>query len=191
MAVRVAWQPKDVVPEQHERRIVEYLQRLEMTKRSRTSATRTWQNLFEYFLAVAEAPSPDPRLERYFHQPRILLALAETLHVPYSRTLREAIDSAAPRDPRRHLRSSYRVRELSSLGTYPNLEVATRHGWYLIRHGKPYLVSRNSPREDLKWSLGSELSDWTRHETRIAAAVSCTERGGFITYWAIDRRTSY
>src|SRR5262249_45343699 len=37
-------------------------------------------------------------------------------------------------------------------------------------------------REEERWSYGSDLSDWTRHETRLAAALSCTDWGRFTIY---------
>lgn len=51
-----------------------------------------------------------------------------------------------------------------------------------IHRGRPYLLSEISPREEVKWSYGSELADWSRQEVRMATAISCAERGGFTTY---------
>lgn len=75
-----------------------------------------------------------------------------------------------------------RVRYLSPLGMYPNVELASGHASYRVRNARPFLITRNSSREERKWSFGSELSDWTRHETRLATAISCAQRGGFVLY---------
>ena len=56
--------------------------------------------------------------------------------------------------------------------------------WILtIGQRPPFLVRLpNSDREDARWSGYNELSNWTRQETRLATAISCTEWGGFTPY---------
>jgi hypothetical protein len=162
---------------QGEKQAVEYLDRLGDAFRDGPATGRRSEELFNHFLGVAEAPAPDPRLRHYFWHIGILLELAEVLHVPFSTALREAITRLGRR--RRWSTPGLRVRRLGPGGRYPNFDVAQGRAWYAVRRGTPYLLTLNSRREEARWSHGSELSDWTRHETRMATAISCTEYGGF------------
>jgi|GEM_PF-4456719 len=136
---------------------------------------REAKRLFGELLGRIETAPPN-RFSELFASPAVLRYLTENLTNGY---VRFPLDAGwAPRNAR----SFMRVRELSALGRYPNAEVACHRGAYRICHGRPYLLSEISPREEMKWSYGSELADWARQEVRMATAVSCAERGGFITY---------
>jgi hypothetical protein len=137
--------------------------------------------LFEDFLAVSDLPAPEPRIIPYFCTGEVLRRLCAGLHIPQSERLSELILRVA-RFGRGRNATFLRVRRLSGKGEYPNLELNSGRAQYVIRHGIPYLVTLNSAREESKYSHGSELSDWTRHETRLAAALSCTEFGRFTIY---------
>jgi hypothetical protein len=137
--------------------------------------------LFEHFLAVSDLPAPEPRLTQYFCNGEILRHLCQVLHIPQAEPLSELIHRVA-RFGRSRNATFLRVRRLSGKGEYPNLELSSGRAHYVIRHATPYLITINSAREESKYSDGSELSDWTRHETRLAAALSCTEFGRFTIY---------
>jgi len=141
----------------------------------------TCRALFEEFLAVSNLPPPEPRLTPYFQNGEVLRHLCQVLHIPQAKPLSELISRVA-RFGRDRNATFLRVRRLSGRGEYPNLELSSGRAHYVIRHGTPYLVTMNSAREESKYSYGSELSDWTRHETRLAAALSCTEFGRFTIY---------
>jgi hypothetical protein len=136
---------------------------------------REAERLFGELLGQIETAPPD-RFGELFASPAVLRYLTENFTNGY---LRFPLDAGwAPRDAR----SFIRVRELSALGRYPNAEVTCHRGAYRIHRGRPYLLSEISPREEVKWSYGSELADWSRQEVRMATAISCAEWGGFTTY---------
>jgi hypothetical protein len=158
-----------------------YLQKLEASLSSPPLSSHRARVLFGDFLAVAEAPPPDQRLAGYFHNEAVLVYLAEHLFVPYAWNLREVLQRIGG-STRRNRGAFYRVRNLSGFGSYPNTELVSGRAHYVVHRGQPFLVTLNSEREEAKWSFGSELADWTRHETRLATAMSCTEFGGFSPY---------
>ena len=165
----------------YEREAEAYLARLQSALAGGTASQRKRQRLFEDFLAIVGAPFPDPRVLPLFWSSATLVELAESLFVPFSERLRAAIDAAVS-DRRLPLDTFFQIRPLGPLGRYPNVELSSGRAWYAIRHGLPYLITHNSAREDVKWTVYNELSGWTRHETRLATAISCTERGGFTAY---------
>jgi hypothetical protein len=165
-----------------DRRGLDFLARLGRALANDRGSRRDYARLFEDFLAYTGLPAPDQHLMRWFASPLVLADLAEALLVPYSEETRDLINRVN-RWRRLSRRSSFfRVRELSPLGDYPNLELVTQRAWYLIRHGTPYLVTLNSRRQENRFGYESELSDWTRHETRLAAAISCGQWGRFTVY---------
>jgi len=168
--------------EQYEASAKRYLQRLEGVVHDQSPSLRVCEGLLDEFLAVSEAPAPDARMRVYFCNAHILANLAEALFVPGAISLLEAIDQVSRAYRQRHSHRYLRVRQLGALGRYPNQEFADRWGRYTIRMGTPYLITFNSALEEAHWSNGSELSDWTRHETRFAATFSCTETGDFSPY---------
>lgn len=169
--------------DQFAKRSEQYLGRLEHALGSTpASSRRVWERLLDEFLAVAEAPSPEAILRPLFCHPAVLTELAEALFVPYREDLREAIERVTAVTAGDRRASYYRARQLSPLGSYPNVDVLVGRGTYLIRHGVPYLITVNSGRQEAAWRSLSEVSDWTRHETRLAAAIATTEWGGFAPY---------
>jgi hypothetical protein len=115
-----------------EQGVYEYLERLGGALSRESVASRTCERLFDDFLAIVEAPSPEDRMRPCFANPGVLRRLARTLHIPHSGEVRDAIDRVAPFSRRERLATSYRVRELSPLGLYPNLEVASGPASYAI-----------------------------------------------------------
>ena len=97
----------------YERRAAAYLEQMARVLRQPRVSGATCAQLFEALLGLTETPPPDPSLAHGFHAPDILRDLAQVLHVPFSKVLRDAIDRAAPRDPRRRRASYMRVRSLS------------------------------------------------------------------------------
>ena len=159
-----------------------YLSRLQAALSSRSVVpTRVWERLFADLLSVTGAPPPDSRIVRCFMHPTVLRELSVSLLMSDVK-LREALDALRPVHQERGKATTYRVRELGVAGSYPNCDVAANRSWYTVHRGVPYLVTLNSAREELRWSYGSELSDWTRQETKLAAAISCVEWGGFVLY---------
>ncbi len=147
---------------------------MELARAERPSR-REGERLFGELLGRIETAPPD-RFGELFASPAVLRYLTEHLINGY---LRFPLDVGwAPKSAR----SFIRVRALSALGRYPNANVTCHRGAYRIHRGRPYLVSEISPREEVKWSYGSELADWSRQEVRMATAISCAESGGFNAY---------
>jgi hypothetical protein len=169
-----------------------YVAELErLIARGSPPSLRSLEGLFGEFLAVVGAPAPEGAVYSLFLNVDVLSELARALPAFALRddSLREHVEKIPNGITRvttwqqsRGRESYYRVRPLGVLGTYPNIEITSRYGSYLIRGGSPYLVTRNSPRQDMLWGFPGGLSDWTRQETRLATALSCTEWGGFLTY---------
>jgi len=136
---------------------------------------REGERLFGELLGRIETAPPD-RFGELFASPAVLRYLSENLINGYLRFTLDAGWAA------KGARSFVRVRVLSPLGHYPNTDVTCHRGAYRIHRGCPYLVSEISPREEAKWSFGSELADWARQEVRMASAISCVECGGFNAY---------
>jgi hypothetical protein len=151
------------------------LQRVESLVTADSPSPREGELLFDELLGVIGTAPPE-RFAALFGSPSILRYLSENLTNGY---LRMPLDAGcAPKGGR----SFIRVRELSPLGRYPNAEIVCHRSVYRIHRGRPYVVSEISPTEEAKWSYGSELADWSRQEVRMASAISCVERGGFIAY---------
>jgi hypothetical protein len=163
----------------------QYLDSLEAALSSGPLSTRRLDRLFGDFLATVDAPAPEPALYPFFLNADVLRALTRELNFPFARPLLDRILQISPSPQRR--RPSYRVRQLGLPGRYPNHDVQLRSAAYLVRNG-PVLVTQNSQEEDELWGSGSELSDWTRHETRLATCLSCTEWGGFSLYLTREAR---
>lgn len=158
-----------------------YLARLESALADRPLSPSRAQTLFDDFLALTNAPPPDPRLLRHFHNDAVLIYLAHHLFVPFAWSLRHALDRVGNLSVR-HRENFFRIRALSARGALPNSNLHSGRATYAIHEGRPYLVTVNSPREEAKWSYGSDLANWTRHETRLATAITCAEFGGFTPY---------
>jgi hypothetical protein len=75
--------------------------------------------LFDDFLALVDAPTPEPDVLPYFYSRRVVAGLAKKLDYPYSDAVQEAIASIAPYEGRPRMQTSYRVRILNPLGLYP------------------------------------------------------------------------
>ena len=161
----------------------DYLGRLDAALARDRFSGRQSKALFTEFLAAADAPAPDARYWPWFAQPDVLVQLAGAFRQGrQSERVRQAHRASLRGRPR------VSVRRLSPMGSYPNLELRSGRAAYIIRNGTPYLVSINSPREGDDWGGHSEMSDWTRHETRLATALSCTEWGRFTIYLSEMRR---
>ena len=120
-----------------ERHVLAFLGRVDQTLAKRRLTRRESARLFDEFLAVADLPTPEPRLIRWFADPAVIVSLASTLHIPYSDETRELLGRVRSYQRQDRRSSFYRVRELTALGDYPNLEFAAQRGWYVIRHGRP------------------------------------------------------
>jgi hypothetical protein len=136
---------------------------------------REGERLFGELMGRIETAPPN-RFRELFASPAVLRYLSENLIHGHMRFPLDAGWAS------KGARSFIRVRELSPLGRYPNSDLTCHRGAYRIHRARPYLVSEISPREEVKWSYGSELADWSRQEVRLATAISCIERGGFNAY---------
>jgi hypothetical protein len=151
-----------------------YLDRLGSAVGSKRTTARGLERLFEEFLGVANAPAPRPDLTPYFHDLGILCDLAQYLYQPLPDSLRETVIERAQAQYYSPL-SYFRIRRLGAQGHYPNVPLKSGPAWYAICHGDPYLIAWNSARNERFWGPWLSLTNWTRHETRLASATTCAE----------------
>jgi len=133
--------------------------------------------LFVMCDALQVAPPGGQFVDDFAH-PEMLRFLSEFLFVPYSKELRERL-SELQRGLRERDTNFIRVRGLGKSGIYPGRALSYRSAHYVIENQEPFFLTENSAIQEREQSGWSELSDWTRHETRLAAALSCAPYGGF------------
>jgi hypothetical protein len=164
----------------------QYIEKLARVLEASAPTRRLLDSVFGDFLATVEAPAPEPTLYPFFLHSAILRDLASELSYPFGPELSQRISAIVPLH--RVEGTSVRVRHLGLPGLYPNADFRSGSALYIIRSGVPVLITKNSHRYEALWSGGSELDNWTRHETRLATALSCTEYGGFSMYLTHDMR---